>query len=160
MCFRNTGISDGLERESGTGHIKVFSFRGVGVGVFLFPGFDVKESCSCFDGVVRRAALIFMQQVGKGVEGRFLVKQKANLRLRQFRPRLFLLLEKWAGRLAVCIIYTHEHTHMQRYAPMVRAYRKMHICTQSICNSLWDVVSYSSYCWAFTAAPGPQAALL
>lgn len=41
--------------------------------------------------------LIFMQQIGKerkGAERRFLVKQKANLRLRQFSLRLFLLLGK------------------------------------------------------------------
>ncbi len=42
--------------------------------------------------------LIFMHQIGKGerkgVERRFLVKQKANLRLRQFSLRLFLLLGK------------------------------------------------------------------
>lgn len=62
----------------------------------FLPGFDVKESRSCFDGVVGCAVFNIhaADRERSGAEGRFLVKQKANLRLRQFSPRLFLLQKK------------------------------------------------------------------
>lgn len=89
---------------------------------FFCPGFDVKGSCSCFDRVVCRAVFnIHAADQEERAERRFLVKQKANLQLRQFSLRLFLLLGKWAGRLGVCIIHTHVITRTQSYAPMVCA---------------------------------------
>lgn len=122
-----------VKGESGTGHIKVFLVsgrRGVGVCVWggdggvmsLFwkylsfgLGLMWKRTGPALTVLSAVQFLIFMQQIrkgeGKGVERRFLVKQKANLQLRQFSLRHFLLLGKWAGRLAVCIIHTHVVTH-------------------------------------------------
>lgn len=51
--FPNTGFRDGVKAERRTGHIKVFFFwRGRAPRIFFLPGFDVKGSFSCFDGVV------------------------------------------------------------------------------------------------------------
>lgn len=52
--FPNTGFGDEVKGESRTGHIKVFLVgRAPLIEVsFFLPGFDVKGSRSCFDGVV------------------------------------------------------------------------------------------------------------
>lgn len=56
--------------------------------------------------------LIFMQQVGKRdrKEKRFLVKQKANLQLRQFSLGLLLLLGKMSWKIS-CMYNSHTLTH-------------------------------------------------
>ena len=108
--IQNLEIS--VKEESGTGHIKVF-FGGReeagacacmgGKGVLLmvvssfWPRFDVSGTAPALTVLSAMLFLIFMEQIrreGKGVERRFLVKQKANLQLRQFSPRLFLLFGK------------------------------------------------------------------
>lgn len=117
--FPNTGFRDGVKAERRTGHIKVFFFGGGEPLVSSFcPGLMWKGASPALTVLSAAQFLIFMQQIGKerkGAERRFLVKQKANLRLRQFSLRLFLLLGKWAGRLAVCIIHTHMVTLKHTY---------------------------------------------
>lgn len=134
QCVSQTqDLEIAVKGESGTGHIKVFLVSGRGVGGCVCEA-GMGEWCPFFWkylsfglGLMWKRTgpaltvlsavqfLIFMQQIrkgeGKGVERRFLVKQKANLQLRQFSLRHFLLLGKWAGRLAVCIIHTHVVTH-------------------------------------------------
>lgn len=161
VCYPKRGFGDGVKGESMTGRTLKFFLGGESPSygnIFLFFGLGLmwKKAAPALTVLSAVQFLIFMQQIGKGErkERRFLVKQKANLQLRQFSLRLFLLLGKWAGRLAVCIIHTHSHTHtrihtctdMQKHigGACIHFCRLMHISTQSRCHSLWDVVCYSS----------------
>lgn len=61
------------------------------------------------DGFVCGELLIFMQQIGRK-ERSFLVKQEANLWLKQFSLRLLQLLRKMSCKIS-CMYNSHTHTH-------------------------------------------------
>lgn len=102
----------------------------------------ISFSSSRFDVFVCWAVLIFMQQIGKQ-ERRFLVKQKANLRLKQFSLRLFQLLGKMSCEIS-CMYNSHTrsntHTHVYRYAKTHQWCRQIHTCTRRNCSFLWDII--------------------
>lgn len=114
------------------GKLKFSQGGGLGRGVprSLFGlRIDVKKRSPHFDVFVCGAVLIFMQQIGRK-ERSFLVKQKANLRLKQFSLRLFQLLGKMSWKIS-CMYNshtpscTHTHTNVYRYAKIgVDRYRQ------------------------------------
>lgn len=89
-----------------------------------------------FDIFVCWAVLILMQQIGKQ-QRRFLVKQKANLRRKQFGLRLFQLLGKMSCKISCLynsLTHSNTHTRVYKYAKRHQWCRGIHTCTRRTCS--------------------------